>query len=76
MLVAPFLAMLAEHVNTCYMSVFVISRLTVSVYYPLTVSDEFNSWDVTPILDVSRKSSTCVEFSTGYIKIYNNKIFE
>jgi hypothetical protein len=28
---------------------------------------------VTPILDVSRKSITCVEFSTGYIKIYNNK---
>jgi hypothetical protein len=24
----------------------VISRLTVSVYYPLTVSDEFNSWKV------------------------------
>jgi hypothetical protein len=30
--------------------------------------------DVTPIPDVSRKFSTCVEFSTGYIKIYNNKI--
>jgi hypothetical protein len=28
---------------------------------------------VTPILDVSRKSSMCVEFSTGYIKIYNIK---
>jgi hypothetical protein len=26
---------------------------------------------VTPIPDVSRKSSTCVNISTGYIKLYN-----
>jgi hypothetical protein len=28
---------------------------------------------VTPTLNVSRKFSMCVKFSTGYIKIYNNK---
>jgi hypothetical protein len=33
----------------------------------------FHKCLVTPILDVSRKSSTCVKFSTGYIKIYNIK---
>jgi hypothetical protein len=29
------------------------------------------SRNVTPIPDVSRKSGTCVNISTGYIKIYN-----
>jgi len=31
---------------------------------------------VIPILNVSRKFSMCIIFSTGYIKIYNIKIFE
>jgi len=31
---------------------------------------------VTPILNISRKFSMCIIFSTGYIKIYNVNYFE
>ena len=58
---------------TIYFLLYLKKNYIFSLYFSVTfVLFAFTLiWNVTPTLNVSRKFSMCIIFSTGYIKIYN-----